>query len=144
SHQRRCRVHLFRWLAGTACAASARSRHSLLFRQDHYLDWGPALVPRHAPPHSCGPIDELWLEASRACHVGIDYLHRSDPIRLARFDVFTQRVGRISMGVLGVVSQLVFFLIAGLTLIAGVMTVTLRNVFHAGLALVGTFFGVAA
>ena len=48
------------------------------------------------------------------------------------------------MGVLGVISQLVFFLIAGLTLAAGFLTVTLRNVFHAGLALVGTFFGVAA
>jgi NADH-quinone oxidoreductase subunit J len=48
------------------------------------------------------------------------------------------------MDVLGVISQIVFFIVAGLTLTAGFMTVTLRNVFHAGLALVGTFFGVAA
>ncbi len=48
------------------------------------------------------------------------------------------------MNVLGITGQIVFFLIAGLTLIAGFKTVTLRNVFHAGLALVGTFFGVAA
>lgn len=48
------------------------------------------------------------------------------------------------MDVLGAISQLVFFLIAALTLAAGLATVLLRNVFHAGLALVGTFFGVAA
>lgn len=48
------------------------------------------------------------------------------------------------MSTLSVVSHLVFFLIAGLTLAAGFMTVTLRNVFHSGLALAGTFFGVAA
>jgi NADH:ubiquinone oxidoreductase subunit 6 (subunit J) len=42
-----------------------------------------------------------------------------------------------------ILAQLVFFLFAALTLIAGFLTVTLRNVFHAGLALVGTFFGVA-
>jgi NADH:ubiquinone oxidoreductase subunit 6 (subunit J) len=48
------------------------------------------------------------------------------------------------MDAINIVSQLVFILIAALTLIAGFMTVLLRNVFHAGLALVGTFFGVAA
>lgn len=48
------------------------------------------------------------------------------------------------MDILGIISQLVFFLVAALTLIAGFATVLLRNVFHAGLALVGTFFGVAA
>jgi NADH-quinone oxidoreductase subunit J len=48
------------------------------------------------------------------------------------------------MDVLGIISQLVFFLIAALTLTAGFLTVTVRNVFHAGLALVGTLFGVAA
>ncbi len=48
------------------------------------------------------------------------------------------------MDVIGIISQLVFFLIAALTLAAGLATVLLRNVFHAGLALVGTFFGVAA
>jgi NADH-quinone oxidoreductase subunit J len=48
------------------------------------------------------------------------------------------------MSLTTVIAQLVFFLVAALTLIAGFMTVTLRNVFHAGLALVGTFFGVAA
>src|SRR6187549_268885 len=48
------------------------------------------------------------------------------------------------MNVIGIISQLVFFLVAVLTLTAGFLTVTLRNVFHAGLALVGTFFGVAA
>ncbi len=45
---------------------------------------------------------------------------------------------------IGIISQLVFILIAALTLAAGLATVLLRNVFHAGLALVGTFFGVAA
>jgi NADH-quinone oxidoreductase subunit J len=48
------------------------------------------------------------------------------------------------MDTLGIISQVVFFLVAGLTLTAGFLTVLLRNVFHAGLALVGTFFGVAA
>lgn len=48
------------------------------------------------------------------------------------------------MDVLAIIGQLIFFLIALLTLAAGFLTVTLRNVFHAGLALVGTFFGVAA
>jgi NADH-quinone oxidoreductase subunit J len=43
-----------------------------------------------------------------------------------------------------VLAALVFFLVAALTLLAGFLTVTLRNVFHSGLALVGTFFGVAA
>lgn len=38
---------------------------------------------------------------------------------------------------------LAFFIVGILTLVAGFMTVTLRNVFHAALALVGTFFGVA-
>lgn len=41
-------------------------------------------------------------------------------------------------------AYLAFIIIAALTVIAGFMTVTLRNVFHAALALVGTFFGVAA
>lgn len=48
------------------------------------------------------------------------------------------------MNVIGIISQIVFFIVAALTLTAGFLTVTLRNVFHAGLALVGTFFGVAA
>lgn len=48
------------------------------------------------------------------------------------------------MDITGLFAQLIFFLIAALTLIAGFLTVTLRNVFHAALALVGTFFGVAA
>lgn len=48
------------------------------------------------------------------------------------------------MDILGTISHLVFFLVATLTLIAGLATVLLRNVFHAALALVGTFFGVAA
>lgn len=43
-----------------------------------------------------------------------------------------------------IIAQLVFFLVAGLTLTAAFLTVLVRNVFHAGLALVGTFFGVAA
>jgi NADH:ubiquinone oxidoreductase subunit 6 (subunit J) len=38
---------------------------------------------------------------------------------------------------------LVFFLLAALTLIAGVLVVTVRNVVHSALALVGAFFGVA-
>ncbi len=38
---------------------------------------------------------------------------------------------------------LVFFILAVITLFAGVMTVSLRNVVHAALALIGTFFGVA-
>lgn len=48
------------------------------------------------------------------------------------------------MDVIGIISQVVFFLVAALTLTAAFATVLLRNVFHAGLALVGTFFGVAA
>ncbi len=36
-----------------------------------------------------------------------------------------------------------FFLLAIVTLVAGLLTVTVRNVVHAALALVGTFFGVA-
>ncbi len=48
------------------------------------------------------------------------------------------------MDLFGIISQLLFFLIAALTLTAAFATVLLRNVFHAGLALVGTFFGVAA
>jgi len=48
------------------------------------------------------------------------------------------------MDVLGIIGQLIFFLLGALTLVAGFLTVTLRNVFHAGLALVGTFFGVAS
>ncbi len=38
---------------------------------------------------------------------------------------------------------LVFFILAAITLFAGVMTVSLRNVVHSALALIGTFFGVA-
>lgn len=48
------------------------------------------------------------------------------------------------MDLFGIISQLLFFLIAALTLAAAFGTVLFRNVFHAGLALVGTFFGVAA
>lgn len=48
------------------------------------------------------------------------------------------------MDVFGTISQLVFFLVALLTISAAFATVLLRNVFHAALALVGTFFGVAA
>lgn len=43
-----------------------------------------------------------------------------------------------------VIAQLVFFLIAALTLTAAFLTVLVRNIFHAALSLVGTFFGVAA
>ncbi len=39
---------------------------------------------------------------------------------------------------------LAFFVLAALTLIAAIITVTVRNVVHAALALVGAFFGVAA
>jgi NADH-quinone oxidoreductase subunit J len=45
---------------------------------------------------------------------------------------------------IGIIGQVVFFLVAALTLTAAFATVLLRNVFHAGLALVGTFFGIAA
>ena len=38
---------------------------------------------------------------------------------------------------------LVFFLLAALTLIAGILVVTVRYVVHSALALVGAFFGVA-
>ncbi|MGB8646546.1 MAG: NADH-quinone oxidoreductase subunit J [Anaerolineae bacterium] len=38
---------------------------------------------------------------------------------------------------------LVFFIVAAVTLGAAVLTVSLRNVVHSALALVGTFFGVA-
>ncbi len=37
-----------------------------------------------------------------------------------------------------------FFIVAALTLFAGLLVVTVRNVVHAALALVGAFFGVAA
>lgn len=43
-----------------------------------------------------------------------------------------------------VIAQLVFFLIAALTLTAAFLTVLVRNIFHAALSLIGTFFGVAA
>jgi NADH-quinone oxidoreductase subunit J len=43
-----------------------------------------------------------------------------------------------------VIAQLVFFLIAALTLTAAFLSVLVRNIFHAALSLVGTFFGVAA
>ncbi|MCG3140658.1 MAG: hypothetical protein HDKAJFGB_01735 [Anaerolineae bacterium] len=43
-----------------------------------------------------------------------------------------------------VIAQAVFIIVATLTLIAAFLTVLVRNVFHAALALVGTFFGVAA
>jgi NADH:ubiquinone oxidoreductase subunit 6 (subunit J) len=42
-----------------------------------------------------------------------------------------------------VLYYLVFFLLAAVTLIAGLLVVTLRNVVHSALALVGAFFGVA-
>jgi len=42
------------------------------------------------------------------------------------------------------IAQLVFFIVAALTLTAAFVTVLVRNVFHAALGLVGTFFGVAA
>lgn len=48
------------------------------------------------------------------------------------------------MDIITIIAQLVFFLVSALTLIAAFATVFLRNVFHAALALVGTFFGVAA
>ncbi len=48
------------------------------------------------------------------------------------------------MSITDVLYYIVFFIIAALTLIAGFMVVTVRNVVHAALALVGAFFGVAA
>lgn len=42
-----------------------------------------------------------------------------------------------------VLYYLVFFLLSAVTLIAGLLVVTLRNVVHSALALVGAFFGVA-
>ncbi len=48
------------------------------------------------------------------------------------------------MSLTGFFFYLTFFILAAGTLIAGLLTVTLRNVFHSALALVGTFFGVAA
>jgi len=48
------------------------------------------------------------------------------------------------MDVTTIIAQLLFFLVAALTLTAAFLTVLARNVFHAALALVGTFFGVAA
>ncbi len=48
------------------------------------------------------------------------------------------------MDVSTVLAQLIFFVVAALTLTAAFLTVLVRNVFHAALALVGTFFGVAA
>lgn len=47
------------------------------------------------------------------------------------------------MDITGVLAVVVFGIVGLITLIAGFLTVTLKNVFHAGLALVGTFFGVA-
>lgn len=47
------------------------------------------------------------------------------------------------MSLTDIVYYLVFFLLATVTLIAGLMVVTLRNVVHSALALVGAFFGVA-
>lgn len=38
----------------------------------------------------------------------------------------------------------IFYLLAAFTLLSGVMVVTLKNVFHAGLALISTFLGMAA
>lgn len=43
-----------------------------------------------------------------------------------------------------VIYYLVFFIIAVVTLVAALLVVTLRNVVHSALALVGAFFGVAA
>src|SRR5919202_3180030 len=48
------------------------------------------------------------------------------------------------MGLTDVLWYVAFAVLAGITLIAGFFTVTFRNVFHAALALVGTFFGVAS
>ncbi|MBI4674955.1 MAG: NADH-quinone oxidoreductase subunit J [Chloroflexi bacterium] len=48
------------------------------------------------------------------------------------------------MELTAIIAQLVFFVVAVLTLAAAFLTVLVRNVFHAALALVGTFFGVAA
>ncbi len=47
------------------------------------------------------------------------------------------------MSLTDVLWYVAFGTLATVTLIAGFMTVTLRNVLHAALALVGTFFGVA-
>ena len=48
------------------------------------------------------------------------------------------------MSITDILYYIVFFIIAALTLLAGFLVVTLRNVVHAALALVGSFFGVAA
>ena len=48
------------------------------------------------------------------------------------------------MDITVIIAQLVFFIVAALTLTAAFVTVLVRNVFHAALGLVGTFFGVAA
>ncbi len=48
------------------------------------------------------------------------------------------------MSLTTVVYYIVFFIIAALTLGAGILVVTVRNVVHAAMALVGAFFGVAA
>lgn len=48
------------------------------------------------------------------------------------------------MDIFSIIAQLVFFIVALMTLVAAFLTVLVRNVFHAALALVGTFFGVAA
>lgn len=48
------------------------------------------------------------------------------------------------MEVTTVIGQLLFIVVALLTLTAAFLTVLVRNIFHAALSLVGTFFGVAA
>lgn len=48
------------------------------------------------------------------------------------------------MDVSTVIAQLLFVVVAVMTLAAAFLTVLVRNIFHAALALVGTFFGVAA
>ncbi len=47
------------------------------------------------------------------------------------------------MSLTDVLFYIVFFILAGATLTAALLAVTLRNVVHSALALVGSFFGVA-
>jgi NADH-quinone oxidoreductase subunit J len=39
--------------------------------------------------------------------------------------------------------QILFLVVSGLTIVAGILVVTLRNLFHAALAMMGSFLGVA-
>lgn len=48
------------------------------------------------------------------------------------------------MNVTLAIGSIAFFIVAIVTLVGGLLTVTLRNVFHSALALVMTLFGVAA